>query len=402
MTAISGAAPAPSTRSLPWHRGGFVPLVRMHSVHTAGDALVAVSLAGTLFFSVPVGEARGKVALYLLTSMAPFAIVAPVVGPLLDRVRSGRRAALATTFATRAVVAWLMSGVDGFELYPLAFAVLVTSKAYGVARSAAVPRLRPAYLSLVAANARLSTSGVVAAAVAAGLGAGVVAVAGATWSLRLAALVFALGAGLALRLPGEVNSPDSELPPGTEPAPPVGLGDHARTAVLAAVSLRALSGYLTMFLAFLLRAEGGSTGKLGVVVAAGAAGSMTGTLVGGALRPVRPETLIVTALAIGAAGCGVAAQAFGVATAAVAALGSGAAGSLGKLSLDSVLQRDVPDAVRGQAFARSETSLQLSWVAGGAIGIVLPLRGSLGLGLATAAMLAATASTALAFRRSSR
>jgi hypothetical protein len=39
----------------------------------------------------------------------------------------------------------------------------------------------------------------------------------------------------------------------------------------------------------------------------------------------------------------------------------------------------VPELVRTSAFARSETLLQMSWVLGGAIGIVLPLSGVLGL-----------------------
>jgi hypothetical protein len=64
------------------------------------------------------------------------------------------------------------------------------------------------------------------------------------------------------------------------------------------------------------------------------------------------------------------------------ALAAGLAQSLGKLSLDAVIQRDVPEAVRTSAFARSETLLQLSWVVGGGVGIVLPLNGALGLGLA--------------------
>jgi hypothetical protein len=41
---------------------------------------VAVALAGTLFFSVPIGEARSRVALYLLLTMLPFALLVPVAG----------------------------------------------------------------------------------------------------------------------------------------------------------------------------------------------------------------------------------------------------------------------------------------------------------------------------------
>lgn len=402
MSVVGSAASARAGSSLPWHRGGFVPLARMHAAHTAGDALVAVALAGTLFFSVPVGEARGKVALYLVTSMAPFALIAPVIGPLLDRTRRGRRAALAATLGGRAVAAWLMATAGTLALYPLAFAVLVTSKGYGVARSAAVPRLRPPYLSLVAANARLSATGVVSAGVAAGIGAGVAATAGSRWTLRLAALAFVIGGALALRLPAAVNSAVEEVAAAEVAPGSVALGTPARTAIVGAVSLRALSGYLTMFLGFLLRAEGGGTARLAVVVAAAAVGSMTGTAVGSALRGVRSEVLLVASLAGAATGCGVAAWTFSTATAAAAALGTGVGGSLGKLALDSVLQRDVPDEVRGQAFARSETALQLAWVAGGALGIVLPLQGGLGLGLAAVAIGAATVATAAAVRRSRR
>src|SRR5262249_50857527 len=58
---------------------GLGRLIELHGVNTAGDAMVAVALANTLFFSVPVGEARGRVALYLVITMAPFALVAPVI-----------------------------------------------------------------------------------------------------------------------------------------------------------------------------------------------------------------------------------------------------------------------------------------------------------------------------------
>ncbi len=389
-------------RPLPWHRGGFVPLVRVHATHTAGDALIAVSLAGSLFFSVPVGEARGKVALYLLTSMAPFAVIAPVIGPLLDRVRSGRRSALAVSLLSRGVLAWFMAGSRTLTLYPLAFGVLVLSKGYGVARSAAVPRLLPEDLSLVEANARLTATGIVTGAAAAGVGASVVALSSPAWSLRVATVVFVIGAVFAMRLPAAVNSPAAARHGLPAPAGPVHLGPHLRDALVATVSLRALTGYLTMFLAFLLRSEGGGTTALGVVIAAGATGSMIGTGIGAGLRGRAPETLLTASLAVATTGCAVAAWQFSLTTAAAAALCSGMAASLGKLSLDAMLQRDVDDDVRGQVFARSETALQLAWVVGGAVGIALPLRGGLGLGLAAAGMAAATASSITAARRAER
>ena len=64
---------------------GLARLVHVQFLTAAGDATVAVSLAGTLFFTLPTDQARPQVAQFLLLTMAPFAIVAPFIGPFLDR-----------------------------------------------------------------------------------------------------------------------------------------------------------------------------------------------------------------------------------------------------------------------------------------------------------------------------
>jgi len=69
----------------------------------------------------------------------------------------------------------------------------------------------------------------------------------------------------------------------------------------------------------------------------------------------------------------VAAATYSLPTAVALGLTAGVCQSLGKLSLDALIQRDVPEAVRTSVFARSETLLQLSWVVGGFLGIALPL-----------------------------
>ena len=121
---------------------GLSALLGAHALSSAGDALVTVALAGTVFFSVPLGEARGRVALYLLLTLLPFSLLVPVAGPVLDRFRHGRRNVLAWHAAARGLVAWSMAAVTAsLALYPLALAVLVLSRAYGVARSAATPRV---------------------------------------------------------------------------------------------------------------------------------------------------------------------------------------------------------------------------------------------------------------------
>jgi MFS family permease len=373
---------------------GLGRLIELHGVNTAGDAMVAVALANTLFFSVPTGEARGRVALYLLITMAPFAVMAPVVGPLLDRFRHGRRYAIAATMLARCFATWVLAGAiagNDLSLYPAAFACLVSSKAYGVTRSATVPRLLPQGYTLVAANARISLAGILSGAVGAGL-AGLLALAGPAWPLRLSFVVFLVGMVLALRLPPKVDSTVGETPTtlSLDDTGPIIRKTSVGPAVVAALrangGVRAFSGFLTMFLAFLLRehpvGDLDDTVAFGLVAGAAAVGSFTGTTVGSRLRTRAPELVIVVVLTILTVAAAAGALFYGVVSVVAVALAAGLAQSLGKLSLDAVVQRDVPEAVRTSAFARSETLLQLSWVVGGGVGIVLPLNGALGLGLA--------------------
>jgi MFS family permease len=395
---------------------GLGRLIELHGVNTAGDAMVAVALANTLFFSVPTGEARGRVALYLLITMAPFAVMAPIIGPLLDRFRHGRRYAIATTMLARCFATWVLAGAvasGGLSLYPAAFACLVASKAYGVTRSATVPRLLPAGGTLVTVNARISLAGIVSGAIGAAIAA-LLALIGPGWSLRAAFLVFGVGIVLALRLPAKVDSTEGETLTtlsldDTGPIPRrTSVGSSVVIALRANGALRAFSGFLTMFLAFLLREHpvGGlkDTLALGLVAGAAGLGSTTGTTIGSRLRTRAPLTVIVVVLAIATAASLAGALVYGLTSVLIVALAAGLAQSLGKLSLDAVVQRDVPEEVRTSAFARSETLLQLSWVVGGGIGIALPLNGRLGLGIATAGLVGMLAVTvrAVAARRRER
>jgi len=125
-------------------QSGLAALLWTHALQAAGDALIAVALAGTVFFSVPLGQARSRVALYLVLTLLPFSLLVPVAGPLLDRFRHGRRTVLAVTSGARGLIAWSMAGaLASLALYPQALAVLVLTRAYGVARNAAVVRVRP-------------------------------------------------------------------------------------------------------------------------------------------------------------------------------------------------------------------------------------------------------------------
>ncbi|MFF1647170.1 MFS transporter [Streptomyces sp. NPDC058240] len=407
---------------------GLGKLIELHAVNGAGDVMITIALASTVFFSVPTDEARGRVALYLAVTMAPFTLLAPVIGPLLDRLPHGRRAAMAGAMLARAVLALTMSGAvatGGLELYPAALGVLVCSKAYGVVRSAVVPRLLPPRFSLVKANSRVTLAGLLATGVAAPIGAGLQTV-GPGWPLYGACAIFIGGTVLAFTLPPKVDSSKGErkaqLVPPHGTAAPVGtkgprrgrargrerngekrpglrsVGPSVLNGLQANTAHRALSGFLIFFLAFLLReyplAGQSAAISLGIVGVAAGVGNALGTAVGSWLRARGPEVIVASVLAL-ALGVAVLTALF-YSTVMVAALSAtaGFTQALSKLSLDAMIQRDVPEEVRTSAFARSETVLQMAWVVGGGIGIALPLNGVLGMSVA-AGILALGAATSV-------
>jgi MFS family permease len=368
---------------------GLGRLIELGAVNAAADAAVAISLAGTLFFQIPSGQARGQVSLFLALTLLPFAIVAPLIGPVLDRFSHGRRWAIAATMAARAFLVWALAGSvngDSLWLFPAALGVLVGSKAYNVARAAALPRVLPEGLSLVTANARTSMAGMVGVAVSAPIAAGAAAI-GAPWSLRYSFLVFVLGTILAIRLPARVDSTEGEDTIGflhgdnpdaaTERAQgTVRIPRSMSFALRANCGPRWLSGFLTLFMAFLLRdhpIEGHSPQfLLAAVIGAAGVGNFVGIAVGSLMKRVNPKVTVVLAMLADAVAAVFAALSYGLFTLCVLGFVAGLAQCLAKLSLDSTIQRDVPERVRTSAFARSDTTLQLAWVIGGFVGIALP------------------------------
>jgi MFS family permease len=205
-------------------RTGLSTLIELTAAGGAGDAFVAVSLAGTIFFSTSVDQARGRVVLFLLVTMAPFAVLAPFIGPFLDRMQQGRRYLLGGTMLARGLLCWGMSAAihSPVTLLPAAFGILVLQKAYGVARASVTPRLLPAEISLVTANARSQLMALTASMLAGGAAAGIETTVGAAWVLRAGTLIYLAAMFLALRLPERVDSPapaPAETPPTAAPAP---------------------------------------------------------------------------------------------------------------------------------------------------------------------------------------
>lgn len=378
-------------------RSGLNRLIELHATSAAGDAAVAIALAGTVFFAGATSDARDQVALFLGLTMLPFAIVAPLIGPFLDRFSHGRRWAIGATFAIRAFLCWVLAGAIASHspwFYPAALGVLVSSKAYGVTRASAVPRLTPEGMTLVKANGRVSLAGVVGASLSAPL-AGLAALAGADWTLRYAFLVFALGTVLAILLPPKVDSTAGEQPvtgkqkvAGTRRGN--GVPPDVAYALRANCGPRWLSGFLTMYMAFLLRTnpipgwEDRTTLLLGLVIGAAGLGNTLGIVLASLAKKISPKVTVVAALLADIAMVVVAAVFYSLIPLVALGLTAGVTQYLAKVSLDSTIQTGVPARAHASAFARGDTTLQLAWVVGGFVGIAMPL-GWPHVGLAVAA-----------------
>ncbi len=352
---------------------GPMPFARLSYTHvfsTAADAFFAVSLAGSLFFNVSIGAARPRVIVYLAVTLAPFVVIGPLVGPLIDRFGGARRFVAALTCLGRGILCLFIAGdLRNLLLYPEAFGVLVLDKAYSVTKSALVPSLVSDDADLVEANSRLSRISTVASLLGGALAAGILSLSDATPVLRVASLVYFTAAVLALQITPQdpARLPAAALERQELHSPTIHLAASAMTL------LRGTVGFVTFLVAFGLKRAGQPIWFFGAVAAAGVLGGLTGTLAAPLLRrrlrqeePLLTAALLITGLVtLGAASY------FGRVSETAAVFAVAFAASLGRQGFDSILQRDAPDAAHGRSFARFETLFQLVWVVGALLAVGL-------------------------------
>jgi len=447
-------------------RTAFGRLALTHVVLTAGDALVTVSLAGSLFLKISDSAARGKVILFLLLTSAPFAVVAPFLGPILDRSGGARRAIVALSSLARAAMALVMvRGLTNLLVFPEAFTMLVLSKAYLITKGSLVPMMvespdpapppagaagAAAYADdrstgadantgpgagtdagahtgagdeLAVANARLGLLASLTGLLASLPAVGVYELFGAPWVLRLDMVVFVVGTVVAVRLPvarsGQARRDARDLrpvPPATpalgtgraqwdEETPMGALGPRVNThpevvLALSAMSiLKGLVGFVTFLLAFALKSSKHTAPWYGFMLVATMAGTILGVLLVPRARKVfsEPQLIAVSIWGVAVAGA-LAAFVGGIVVQALVALVIGVAGSGAKPAFDALVQRYVPVAAQGRAFARFETRLQLVWV----LGALFPVAVHLPLGAGDTVIAATAAVSGLSYLTSRR
>jgi hypothetical protein len=346
----------------------FGRFLTFQALGAAGDALLALALAGSLFFSVPEATARGRVALYLALTVAPFAIVAPFLSRFLDRHRGGLRLAMVVSALGRGTLAWLLATrTDSLYLFPIAFAALVLSRSSLVVKGAMLPELAPGDRPLVKANASIAKASALAGMVAVPFGLLLLHFFSARAELLFAAVVYYIGVIPSLMLPRQSGRRAvTERLEAQNFARSVSI----RQAIFAAAGMRLLVGFLVLHLAFALRREDFGSLGLGLLVGAAAMGSLVGSLLAPALkRKLREEGIIAIALVSAGLVAIIVGRNFSVVSAGVLVAVFGIASGAAKVAFDSIVQRETPPGARGWAFARFESILQLAWV----LGALIPL-----------------------------
>lgn len=388
-------------------RTAFGRLALVHVVMIAGDTLVTVSLAGSLFFSVSPTEAKSKVLAYLVLTIAPFAVVSPILGPLIDRSANGRRILVALSASVRVLLCWSMSQhLNSLWLFPEAFAVLISSKLYGVTRGALVPEMArtdqfhehtsgvghagwpsegvsQSHRGFAGFNAQLTLLGTVSGIIAGSVGATLLKTLGATSVLVAAAAVFVVGTVASLRLQRPAKAVRDDVAMTREERDlqalsPLGEGE-VTWGLSASALMRFGVGFGSFLLAFGLRRDHAGLQWFAFALSASAVGSLLGLgLVTRVRNALAESSLLALAVLATGLGAGVASRHPSLAAQTVLAGWLGLCAAVAQPSFDAITQRLVPTGAQGRTFARFAVRQQLAWVIGALIPVAISLNFGVG------------------------
>jgi MFS family permease len=355
----------------------FRRLAITHALMMAGDAAMVVALADSLFFSIDPDAARERVLLFLVLSFAPFLVLAPLIGPALDRIAGGRRAAIMFIATCRIGLCLLMVVViDNLALFPVVFASLVLQKTYVVCKSALVPSVVRSERDLVEANSKLGLiSGIVG--FAAVIPATIIQLtpANSEGTLVYAALLFAAGLVASTFLSADVVARD-------EATPVEEIQLHSPSVLsgsIVMILIRGSVGFVLFLIAFLLKQQGAGTGWFGVALSLAALGTVVGNATAPWIRRHASErAMLLGSLVLSAAAALVAAVAGGTGALVGLAFAVNLAGAIGRLGFESTLQRGAPQANRGRAIATFETRFQLAWASAAVLPVMIPISDRVG------------------------
>jgi len=372
---------------------GFRKLFTVRLVSQAGDGMFQVGLASLLFFSPESQGTAAAIAGAFAVMLAPFTIVGPFAGVLLDRWQ--RRQVLVWGNAVRVLLTLAMAGAMlaggvGGGIYALGLAALSVNRFLLAGLSAGLPRVVDGPL-LLTANSLSPTLGAGAAFVGGGIGfvLGLMFEPGRvkdSSALVCAALVFGVASLLATRLRrtqlGPEHPAEADLR-GEIAKVARGLADGARYLVARRTPGQALLAmavhrflYGVVFIASILISRnlldpGSQTAGMGtfavVIGLTGAGGALAMVLTPTLSRRTGPQGWIAVMLLLAAASqlVLVTTPARAVVYTGAALLGLAAQGT--KIAVDTIVQRDAEDEFRGRAFAFYDVLYNAAFVGAAAL-----------------------------------
>jgi hypothetical protein len=244
-----------------------------------------------------------------------------------------------------------------------------------VSKSALVPSTVRTHEELVEANSKLGLISGITGAVAVVPAGILLKLSGAPATLWYGAILFAAALYAATKLaPDVVAANDADQEESAELA-----ASSLQLGAIAMTILRANVGFTFFHLAFWLRSQDQGAVWFAAVVGMAAIASMVGNAIAPKVRTRLSEESMLSVGLVVSAITGLSVALLGGPIGAVVLAGVlNLAAALGRLSFESMVQRDAPGANQGRAFARFETRFQLAWAVGAFIAVAIQVDGSIG------------------------
>jgi predicted MFS family arabinose efflux permease len=285
----------------------------------------------------------------------------------------------------------------------------------------------PPTIDLVRVNARLTMFGLLGGTIVGGAIAGGVEFV-CTHLFKLPGALFVViavtiaGAMLSMRIPRWVEVTAGEVPAtlsyrqDSEPlrrswhkevsgALRQPLGRNIITSLWGNCTIKVMVGFLFLYPAFVAKAHQANgwaqIAMLGMIGAAAGIGNFVGNFTSARLKLGRPAALVVRCTVAVSAVALAASVAGNLMLAVIATLVTSGSSAIAKASLDASLQDDLPEESRASGFGRSESTLQLAWVLGGALGVLVYTELWVGFTAVTALLILGLAQTLVSFRGNS-
>jgi MFS family permease len=371
----------------------------------AADGAFQAALASLFFFSPERQTSAGSVAAAFAVLLLPYSVVGPFAGVFLDRWR--RRQILVVANLARTAMVLLVAGmtfadVVGVPLYVAVLACLSVNRFFLAGLSASLPHV-VSRAELVMANSVSTTTGTIVAIGGGGIGFGLKRLLGEGTAadgqvIVVAAMAYAVAAGLAARMDRDLLGPDlAHARPQTREAVrhvARGLVDGARHVwshrpaghALAAIGAhRFFYGVSTISGILLFRSffndpddvDAGLAGLAGAFAASGAGFLLAAVITPEVTHRMRKQTWITVCFAFAAAAEAVYVVVLTEWLLYAGAFVVGVAAQGSKICVDTIVQESVDDAFRGRVFSFYDVIFNIAFVSAAAFGaLALPADGN--------------------------